>query len=433
MKKGVECVYDRAATEGKRAVPTSSSGASHENDMSTSRALNAHESFLYDPEDVILSNANVDSANHLILDGTLLQPVDNHPPVDLGAQAYFLNESQTLDELLEFDDYTSGQLQNASDVSVALYNKLDPQLPSWCTWTRGGFSVSLVTETSVVGVDSNILTILQRERPHALHSVNLIIQSLRSFPTMMLRRETFPWFIHPQSHLLSKPAKAALPESLSTCMSIAQLFALRTSETKYFLWCSIRTEYRRFTNEKQHMSIFELLAALQACMIYLIMCIVEQSPQSEEASLELLIVLQDLYFLAKHTTIAPINYGDLSNPRSSWEDWIFAESQRRLANLWFLIGCVICVKTGLVCDASQSYRTLLLPSPKSLWEAPTQSAWESEYEASRILQTSGLVTLGDLIDVQQSDFLPSNAQKLDKWNAGVDNLGTLLNLVSTMI
>ena len=105
----------------------------------------------------------------------------------------------------------------------------------------------------------------------------------------------------------------------------------------------------------------------------------------------------------------------------------------RLANLWFLIGCVICVKTGIACDPSQSYKFIPLPSLKSLWEAPTQSTWESEYEAGRILQTSGLATLGDLIDIQRSGYSISNAQKLDKWNAGIDNLGFLLNLVVTMV
>ena len=92
----------------------------------------------------------------------------------------------------------------------------------------------------------------------------------------------------------------------------------------------------------------------------------------------------------------------------------------------------MCVKNGNVCDTSQSYRNILLPCPKSLWEAPTQSAWESEYEACRIAQTGGLVTLGDLIDAQQSDYTPSNARKLDRWNAGADNLGCLLNLVGGM-
>ena len=50
-----------------------------------------------------------------------------------------------------------------------------------------------------------------------------------------------------------------------------------------------------------------------------------------------------------------------------------------------------------------------------------------------MFQSSGLESLGDLIDAQQLDYTPLNAQKLDKWNAGVDNLGSLLNLVGNMV
>ena len=166
--------------------------------------------------------------------------------------------------------------------------------------------------------------------------------------------------------------------------------------------------------------------------------------------------MKDL-FLFKKSRIGSITHNELSdelsNPSSSWEDWIFVESLRRcvicsifvylsnlcwlglcrFSHLWFLIGCVICIKTGVACDPTQSYRSLPLPGLKSVWEAQTHSAWKLEYEANHHLHTSGLVTLGDLIDVQKAGYSMSNAQKLDKWNAGVDNLGSLLNLIETMV
>ena len=144
------------------------------------------------------------------------------------------------------------------------------------------------------------------------------------------------------------------------------------------------------------------------------------------------------------------NSNEMSSAKIIWEDWIFAESQRRyyliaslyanttevrphrFANLWLLVGVAVCTKNGNICDASQSYKTLPLPGPKSLWEAPTQFAWESEYEACHVFQPNGLGTLGDLIDAQQSASIPANARKLDKWNAGADTLGCLLNLVGSM-
>ena len=47
-----------------------------------------------------------------------------------------------------------------------------------------------------------------------------------------------------------------------------------------------------------HMSNRELLAAMQACMIYLIMCIIDHSPEDEGHARDLLSALQaSLYFL----------------------------------------------------------------------------------------------------------------------------------------
>jgi len=75
------------------------------------------------------------------------------------------------------------------------------------------------------------------------HSTRLIIQGLRAYPMMVLRRETFPPFIHPHWHRQSVPS---LPEPLASCMSIAHMYAFRTEETKPFLWRTIQAEDERF-------------------------------------------------------------------------------------------------------------------------------------------------------------------------------------------
>lgn len=197
------------------------------------------------------------------------------------------------------------------------------------------------------------------------------------------------------------------------------------------------------------MSKYDVLASVQAGMMYLIMCIIDPSPENEmhgQALLQVLFVrptstlpvlvadtVKDLCMHFKSQCGGSLNESELSTPSNSWEEWIFAESRRRLANLWLLVGFVVCVKRGVPCDPSESYRNVPLPGPKSLWEASTPSCWEMEYEASRMLHFSGLVTLGDLVDLQRSEYTPSNARKLDMWNAGVDNLGSLLNLVGSMV
>lgn len=74
-------------------------------------------------------------------------------------------------------------------------------------------------------------------------AAGLLSQAISAFPQMMLRRQTFPPFIHAHWHLPS------LPETLANCMSIAQLFATRTTETRPFLWRTIGIEVKRLQDE----------------------------------------------------------------------------------------------------------------------------------------------------------------------------------------
>jgi hypothetical protein len=331
---------------GKRTLPASSGVSGEMGAKPWSIPSTSLTPWSFDADDGISSNSSATLTGYSNIDDVQFQLTSgtHHLSVDPSTQPFSLNDTLTLDGLFAFEDYTSGQVLSLPDVSMSLYGKVDQQL-GWCSWTRGDVSLSVVTESPAVGLDSNRLAILQRERPYAQHNANIVIRSLRSFPTMMLRRETFPWFIHPHSQVFPKPARATLPEALSTCMSIAQMFASRTPETKGILWRTIRVEFRRFVREVRnipilcpshsnllkmiHMSMFELLASVQACMVYLIMCIIDQSPESEECSLELVMALKDLYIYFKDTSDGPVGQSELSNPSSTWEDWIFAESQRR--------------------------------------------------------------------------------------------------------
>lgn len=248
------------------------------------------------------------------IDNTNDASADDVQPQTIGGNGLLLtSRSPALDEFLNIDGLLAGdetgpmQPPMLPEVAVAPYEVLDFQSQSWCGWMRRGVALSGLTENTLLQSNVNPAATLQPERPIALYNANLVIQSLRSFPAMMLRRETFPWFIHRQSQLLSMSSPTALPEALSDCMSIAQMFALRTPETRPFIWQAIRTQYMRWCNEVRNLSIvkfygsdcrkmyqmsqYELLAVVQACMIYLIMCIIDSSPGSEENSPGLLLTI----------------------------------------------------------------------------------------------------------------------------------------------
>jgi hypothetical protein len=83
------------------------------------------------------------------------------------------------------------------------------------------------------------------------HASRVIMQMLYAYPQMMLRRQTFPPFIHPHWHLKT------LPETLGNCVGISQLFAARTPETQPFLWRMVAAEEERFREKVNLTSLFE--------------------------------------------------------------------------------------------------------------------------------------------------------------------------------
>jgi hypothetical protein len=91
--------------------------------------------------------------------------------------------------------------------------------------------------------NTRALTPLRLGNSASQHCAVLAMGIIRAFPQMMLRRQTFPPFIHGQWH------RSAMPEEIANCMSIAQIFTARTSETRGFLWRTIAAEMRRFRDQ----------------------------------------------------------------------------------------------------------------------------------------------------------------------------------------
>lgn len=235
-------------TSEQRRAATSSAAATQESNTAQS-TLVPLEGLGADDENLAngaLSFTNLDS---LAFSGTSSQGMSVEKPRSIDF---------ALDEGFVFDESPLNQYQQAIDASLFSQQSSDQRFESWCTWTQGKVSLAVVTQGSP---PRSSLNLAAAALPHAQHNADLIIQSLRALPTMMLRRETFPWFIHPRSHPLANCLDTGLPEALSNCMSIAQMFASRTTETKHFLRQTIGVEYRRFLAEV----LPSVLAGLVVC------------------------------------------------------------------------------------------------------------------------------------------------------------------------
>lgn len=94
--------------------------------------------------------------------------------------------------------------------------------------------------------DVEFLSRIPRNDPVLQFTSSLVVQSLRAFPRMMMRRETFPSFIHPHWCDTAATGEFSLPEQLVNCMGIAQMFTNRNVESSFFLWRTVSTEQRAF-------------------------------------------------------------------------------------------------------------------------------------------------------------------------------------------
>lgn len=196
-KKGVRCVYGRTAHQGTVA----SRGQVQEPDA----WLN------YELQTISSLTPSGSSGLSLEIDGftTELDPMWDTITTDI-------SENTSATDILFFEFNKDTQIQ------------VQPQ--------------TLSSKGSLARV-SNRLSSLQ-------HASRVIMQMLYAYPQMVLRRQTFPPFIHPHWH------EKRLPDTLATCMSIAQLFAARTPETEPFLWRTISAEEERFREQVSRKSIF---------------------------------------------------------------------------------------------------------------------------------------------------------------------------------
>ncbi|CAH0058202.1 unnamed protein product [Clonostachys solani] len=273
------------------------------------------------------------------------------------------------------------------------------------------------------------LTALKQPNPEAEASATIVMHCIRSYPQMMLRRQTFPPFIHPHWHT------EKLPENLVNCMSIAQLFVTRTPENSHFLWRTIDNEVSRFKNEANEMDVRVVQTAAQATLIYLIMLAVDEAEDMSIRGTRLLEVFQILSFRTRDLCggrfLAP---PECTHPSLSWEEWIFSESRRRINCFYFAIREVIQAKAEIPCVPPGAHRQVALCSAKTMWEARSGEEWEEE----RAIQNMGrlhidLWNLGALLDAQRHPEDPMSAQLLEIWGANTDKMGVLMSVVAVII
>ncbi|KAF4881881.1 hypothetical protein CGCF415_v015268 [Colletotrichum fructicola] len=298
------------------------------------------------------------------------------------------------------------------NLAVCLPNEIDGDTDMILSGRLHEIAISGMVNDCTISSISRISFPLSSIRPHSAAvqaSASVIRQSLAAYPQMMLRRSTFPPFIHPHQD------KSKLPVPLSNCMGIAVLYAARNKDTQAFLWKTIRDEQERCLREMTGWSKYDVFAAMQSQLIYIMMRVVDGccggEVQGREYNTNMLLAYKG--FWSQLIALDMTSCDAAVSKTTEWDDWILEESLTRVACVWFLVAQI----------------------SSSQWTANTSDEWKEETEALSSMRNLDKrpVTFGDLYELNKGANHQAVIDRLDVWNAGVDNLGVLLNVAVNMI
>ncbi|KAI9836376.1 MAG: hypothetical protein M1819_001405 [Sarea resinae] len=320
---------------------------------------------------------------------------------------------------------------------------------------RGSF---YVIDRSPAFVPLDTKTILEKRDlkagPHGSALARAYCMStLRSYPDMMCRDDgTLPPFIH----LLSRPSicktdskrvddyRAALPEPLAICSSIMRMYMARAPGNLAFIWRTIQAESRRIEDEYRSYDTWNTLASIQAMTTYLILGLLDDCSEYAADQHILMPLLSTTKRMADK--LRPVfclcNEEIQSDQIPAWEEWALVESRRRTAIILVIIIHLFSIEHASGLPQCGGFAELLLPCSKTLWQAPDQATWETEYRKQHMRCSSfgesskRILTYRDLLPDLQDQNDPTSASRmgyLSEWFSGMDDFGTLVTMaISTL-
>ncbi|PNH34780.1 hypothetical protein VD0002_g988 [Verticillium dahliae] len=153
----------------------------------------------------------------------------------------------------------------------------------------------------------------------------------------MAQLAKWPAFIHPlvsSPHFderdVEPPPTTPQPlKPLAACSVISQGFVAQSEGSMDFLWRSIEAEERWIKSDMHKFSLGELLAAMQAMVIYTIMRMIDFGPDYFTEHDGMIVTMQDLAYVYSSCVPGPFSPPHERKAGFRWKDWLCEEVRRR--------------------------------------------------------------------------------------------------------
>ncbi|KAI1268927.1 hypothetical protein F5Y18DRAFT_171903 [Xylariaceae sp. FL1019] len=278
----------------------------------------------------------------------------------------------------------------------------------------------------------------------------VLMGQIEHYPKMLSQSSRLPPFIYPQCIINGQLTEectagtgthACLHEPLANAQSLSHLFLNRTPGSAKMVWKMIYDEQTRLKKEYHEFDDGNLLAAVQAMLIYLLIQAQDPDTIAENDVASLVVTASDLsiklHFGAKSHKYKSDIY---QLPHLEMKSWAFYEGMRRTINLFYVIGTVLVVLVGNPdfpgCDSIQSTP---LSCVRDLWNTDTSESWAFRlHKFVKQRASREVLTLRDLLQIkhnhtEKEDNIDALAQKdLANWCENLDDFGTLVWMASSL-
>lgn len=228
------------------------------------------------------------------------------------------------------------------------------------------------------------------------------------------------------------------------CQNTSRHFMTRKTTSDHSLWGAITLEQERLYDFRCSSEKWVHLLSAQAATVYLLMLAADREAalaQNPNLATTLLFTL-GAHFRYLNEYCSRVSTEDLTTPIRIWDEWVFRESKNRTAIMYFIMALQFDVNFGLPCDREfdQVIDDVPLPSAKALWESKDHQAWCEEEKLFEPNEPN--LIYGDLLAYNRRSLGSvdhhSNtddellAQRIERWQTSMDELGMIVSLGSTM-
>ncbi|KAI4854287.1 hypothetical protein E4T44_00282 [Aureobasidium sp. EXF-8845] len=280
--------------------------------------------------------------------------------------------------------------------------------------------------------------------------VVLVLQTLNSYPLMIVHHNTLPPFIHPYS--IDYHDEEEDTESLDSCLNLMHMLGSKIRGSSKLFWKNVRRECERMREQHTKMDTWALLSAMQALSVYLLVRLREgETEHNNYDSLMLTTVIMLAQELTRTASACDIEstVRDSSNG-TGWKAWVLQESRRRLAVIYRVVNMLVYFEPADMCELQKELIIAPLPAKKQLWEAANMRTWQElltrdkqNHEHVALNSHGELVLLeGDKLychngvmryRISSEQSSTSKTTDWEHWSSGMDGFGSLIMLTASLI